>query len=866
MRNTNVKLAYAVIALAAFCILAMAVAEEDSDATSPVTATIQSNNINYGTVTQSSVESPNSMTVTVQGNTLVFDTEPETTVTATPTSDEYSFLCWAVGMSVLRNDYAVNTDTTITAIFSKSDSYVYVMNYTGENGEVIESVDVFIEGEYTHVDSSNNKIWKFDKTTGIGPFNSFYAAVSLDGDNAGEIAFILDPYDLQKRIDGSAFDLDKYNIVWVIPTVYWNSNDAHLYLTNDPGLESLSRAYAHEVDTNGDSVPDMTYQYIGIGVYEASSASVNSTDILASQTGQSPLVSKTIVQFDSLAHETPGATKLWNFYHWTFTKMATYLVGMGKNTQQIWGMGNASSGSASTTGLGDSAGPYVTSSTDYSKVFIENTWGSVWDMVGDTVFDNRALYAGQNAGIYDDQYSSISMKIDTGISIATATSVSWIDATSKNAIGWDLPTSITAEDQSVTDDKVFSPISGEAPIRNLRVGGYFVGDNWAGIATAYASWRYDYSEYTGGSRLAYGFNHLNEVTVEQDVNGTTTPSMTKYGKGFEVTFKNVPDSGYRLKNVKVQDTNEQDVSEDVSLSWNYTSGSFIMPNYSVMLVPQYEPISVITFDMKGHGEQVPTQTIPDGDTVAEPSKPAEKNFFFKGWYSDSSMTSVWDFSTPVYDDMVLYALWEVQTHQPTGVTLTFETVGGGSVSPSKITVPLGSVITIDGDKLKVSNGPSAEVVKAIPADGYAVQSWSLKEDIAVSDATVKVTFKKVDIVSISVYTKPFKVSYVPGEAFDPAGLIIELEYDDHSQQILQYRGNESSFTFTPSLDEPLKMTDKFVTITYKDATVQQEISVQDPSPGFDWTIVLLAAIVIVVIIAILILTFSRKASGLSPNE
>jgi len=54
------------------------------------------------------------------------------------------------------------------------------------------------------------------------------------------------------------------------------------------------------------------------------------------------------------------------------------------------------------------------------------------------------------------------------------------------------------------------------------------------------------------------------------------------------------------------------------------------------------------------------------------------------------------------------------------------------------------------------------------------------------------------------------------------------------------------------------MTDKFVTITYKDATVQQEISVQDASPGFDWTTVLLAGVVIAVIIAILALLMVRK--------
>lgn len=75
----------------------------------------------------------------------------------------------------------------------------------------------------------------------------------------------------------------------------------------------------------------------------------------------------------------------------------------------------------------------------------------------------------------------------------------------------------------------------------------------------------------------------------------------------------------------------------------------------------------VTFDMNGHGEQVPPQIVAAGDPVIEPNPaPSEEGWVFVGWFyeqpvSPPPMTAEfpWNFSDPVANDMTLIAHWEV---------------------------------------------------------------------------------------------------------------------------------------------------------------------------------------------------------------
>lgn len=64
----------------------------------------------------------------------------------------------------------------------------------------------------------------------------------------------------------------------------------------------------------------------------------------------------------------------------------------------------------------------------------------------------------------------------------------------------------------------------------------------------------------------------------------------------------------------------------------------------------------VTFDSNG-GSAVASQTVAAGTTVAQPTDPTREGYYFLGWYSDSELTDVYEFSTPVTADITLYAQW-----------------------------------------------------------------------------------------------------------------------------------------------------------------------------------------------------------------
>ena len=86
-----------------------------------------------------------------------------------------------------------------------------------------------------------------------------------------------------------------------------------------------------------------------------------------------------------------------------------------------------------------------------------------------------------------------------------------------------------------------------------------------------------------------------------------------------------------------------------------------------------EPSVTVTFDSNG-GSDVPNQVIDSGSTAIAPSDPTLDGYLFAGWYSDPQLSNHYDFTTPVTQDITLYAKWVE--------TLVFTTVptSGGSVS------------------------------------------------------------------------------------------------------------------------------------------------------------------------------------------
>lgn len=81
------------------------------------------------------------------------------------------------------------------------------------------------------------------------------------------------------------------------------------------------------------------------------------------------------------------------------------------------------------------------------------------------------------------------------------------------------------------------------------------------------------------------------------------------------------------------------------------------------------PVFSVTFNSNG-GSAVATQYIQSGQCASQPQSPVRENKRFVDWCTTPELTSRFDFSTPITEDLTLYAQWGDE------VTLTFNANGG----------------------------------------------------------------------------------------------------------------------------------------------------------------------------------------------
>jgi len=73
---------------------------------------------------------------------------------------------------------------------------------------------------------------------------------------------------------------------------------------------------------------------------------------------------------------------------------------------------------------------------------------------------------------------------------------------------------------------------------------------------------------------------------------------------------------------------------------------------------QTTPQFLVQFNTNG-GNTISDQLVPTGVTATRPDKPTRSGYTFAGWFSDSGLTTPYNFSTPVTANVMLYAKWTV---------------------------------------------------------------------------------------------------------------------------------------------------------------------------------------------------------------
>lgn len=86
------------------------------------------------------------------------------------------------------------------------------------------------------------------------------------------------------------------------------------------------------------------------------------------------------------------------------------------------------------------------------------------------------------------------------------------------------------------------------------------------------------------------------------------------------------------------------------------------------------------------GTKIACQDVDEGDRAYRPNDPSRTCYTFMGWYINSSLTKKYDFSTPVYSDITLYAKWEYNEacREESKYTVRFNSNGGSSISSQEV--------------------------------------------------------------------------------------------------------------------------------------------------------------------------------------
>ena len=663
---------------------------------------------------------------------------------------------------------AGDNDATVWTPNGSGDLYTYTLHYdSSEMGNAAaQELQLSVAGTtpISHTAGTttlstvaNEGSWGFDTTTGIGPFNSCYAA--FDRTDGNKFVAILNPYDLTETIDGVdiSASISNYNIMWVIPTVYWSvGQNGDLTLTNDSTSGGV--AYAHTI--NG-----IVYNYLAIGVYEGSVVD----NLLTSTTGNTVTVKKSsdwsssyvnYTMDDSLGStDRPALSAFIRYYQTMLYRYCSLCVMEGWDSQSIVGNGVTGTYSAIGTGLTDTLGPYAgnpgpvssdgTNADLYAvnsvKCFIENAWGNANDFINGLTVNSTQFTIYPNPSNSDSPVT-VNIVVPSGFATGISTDVStWGIPTDANNGAYNIGTTDASTAYSSTYNRSFG--GGTGPVAN-----------WANAGIN--SFNLNVSNTgTCAQRLMFAFDTLIPVVtasfaVNDDNYGSVTdasiadiePGTTATISGNTITISETTvtatpasaDAQYTYAFSKWQ-VSGSDVTGTYTLDADTTFTAVFTATtnqYTVTIAPNdpsYGSVSptsltvdygtAITVDGTNLsiGEQAITATASDAT--------AQYTYAFSSW-------TVPDAAETVIGAITITGTFTATVNTYT-VTIESADVSLGTVDVSEVQdVPYGTAITVSGDTITIGE----TTVTATPSDGL-VTKWSVSDGaIVTGDLTVTASF------------------------------------------------------------------------------------------------------------------------------
>lgn len=194
-------------------------------------------------------------------------------------------------------------------------------------------------------------------------------------------------------------------------------------------------------------------------------------------------------------------------------------------------------------------------------------------------------------------------------------------------------------------------------------------------------------------------------SVTYNANGAITGSVpvdnNKYQKDATVT---VFDNTGELVWEDHQFTGWNTAADGSGTSYS-VADTFSMNDSDVTLYAQWQPLYVnIGFESNG-GSEVTAQKVSYNSPAVVPDAPQKAGYTFSGWYRDSQLQQVFDFTTNLTQNITLHAKWKSST-----ATLSSLVVSSGQLTPDFSADELDYRVDVESDvtSLNVSLGKANE--------------------------------------------------------------------------------------------------------------------------------------------------------------
>lgn len=135
------------------------------------------------------------------------------------------------------------------------------------------------------------------------------------------------------------------------------------------------------------------------------------------------------------------------------------------------------------------------------------------------------------------------------------------------------------------------------------------------------------------------------LTVTYELDGGTGIASEDVLDGDTITVPDPTKSGYRFEGWYLDSTFTEEFNESTPITED-----------TILYAKWYElPKYTITFELDG-GEGTSTEVVIEGEKITIPN-PTKSDAYFAGWYTDEALTNKFDKSTPITEELTLYARW-----------------------------------------------------------------------------------------------------------------------------------------------------------------------------------------------------------------